>query len=266
MIFPHNLYSIEKPVKVIPANSVPNQDITIPNWLGALTVNEQHYYYFKWLDKNGLQKDPLLENDTKNYTFLKVHMIIPYFFQPLVVDDVGTIQNSNASPKTQSIDTINAYFALRISELEVQKGADSQAMKKVTGENYHEGKIAKRFGGSLFHGQGPDLCLTTAVNPLGYVATNIKDKINIRNLFFKFNHHYFFPLIFSNGMSCYYAFEDEREIGCLVQHFMREDDEILVGGFSPPYYDNILGVMIIKHIRLIYSTDLSEKRIGSCAR
>ncbi|MCB0629056.1 MAG: hypothetical protein R2824_19775 [Saprospiraceae bacterium] len=264
MIFPHNLYAIEKNIILVDPANLPNQDLkTIPSWLQALQVDGQPYFYFDWIDDKGNKIDGLLD-PKKPYTFTKILLTIPSFFQPIVVDESGTVVEEVDTPKERLEKHFTAFFAVRFETLPVDK-EDGQARKKVMNDkSLHEGAIFKSYRDDIFLGQGPDLCATACSNLLGYSSGN-KDKLNTRNLFFKFNHHYFFPIIFSNGMTCYYAFENKREINCILEKFTKSDHDVLIGGYSPPYYDNILGVMVVKHIRLIIDDEMSSNRQGPCS-
>lgn len=206
--------------------------------------------------------DPDDLQDNHLYYFIGVHMVIPSYFAPVDVAPLtGIVLNESNDPFGIEI---NQFFALRMRTVATPtplwNGNIQFSLGPANcGEPGNNGEGGEDDGGS--GGQGLASNGSFMFDDDGEPLSNQGQMPNnIHRLFFKFQDHYFTPILLSSGLVCYYAFEPKEEIENWVQKLTSGD--IYAAAIDHPIYlDNILRIPISKKVRLLKYDPLAEKYI-----
>lgn len=207
-------------------------------------------------DPDDLQDDGL-------YYFLGVHMVIPRFFAPVDVDpDTGNILSESNDPFGIEI---NQYFALRMRNVNTNSPLWNGSIQFDLGP-VNCGEPGNNGGGS--GGEGGEGGLSGNVKFIfddqgNALPDDGQMRNNIHLLFFKFQHHYFTPVVLSSGLVCYYAFEQKEVLAEWVQK-LNSADTYAAAIDHPVILDNILRVPITKKVTLLKYDPIAETYIREC--
>ena len=193
-------------------------------FLGLMKHGDTHFYYIK-TRKNGQFLE--LDETSKTYTWMGCHMIIPDYFHKVDIEvhtpKVGDPVITYLDVGEKMSRTYNGLFALAMNQ---------RITERIKSHEIFELLKTGRTG-----------CATSGH---GEESSN-----NLDQMFFKFRNHFFLPIILSNGVVIYYAFEKEETIEEWIKQVAHEDMDFTIAVDAPIYYDNAFGIFITKDARLI---------------
>jgi hypothetical protein len=226
-LFPIDLTYYDRTIEIVRKNesngfpAYPEED-----FLGLMKCGDCNFYYIK-TKKNGQFLE--LDEVSSTYTWMGCHMIIPDYFHKVDIE-VYTPDDKEKEPVITYLDvgekmskTYNGLFALALNQ---------RITRRIKSHKIFE-----------LLDDGNNGCATSGHNE--------GQSNNLDQMFFKFRNHFFLPIILSNGVVIYYAFEKEKIIHDWIRDVAHEEVDYTIGVDAPIYYDNAFGIFITKDVRLI---------------
>lgn len=188
-----------------------DQRLVPDDFLGLIDIDGHRLFYFKDAFKQSLDEEQI-------YNIVIGQLHIPGYFEKVNIE-----MATNGEPVITGTSSMNApkgyngLFALAVNQFPTE---DFKVLSW--------GKFNCAYPGT-------------------YILPNGN---NAHQFFFKFRHHYFTPILLSTGATVYYSFENEGIMKDWIRK-LNSDKKYAVAGDAPVYYENILGIFIIKDAKLI---------------
>lgn len=188
-----------------------DQRLVPDDFLGLIGIDGHRLFYFKDASKQALEEEQI-------YNIVIGQLHIPGYFEKVNIE-----MATNGEPVIISTSPLNApkgyngLFALAINQFPSE---DFSILSR--------GKFNCAF-------------------PSPY---NLPNGNNAHQFFFKFRHHYFTPILLSTGATVYYSFENEEIMKDWIRK-LNSAKKYAVAGDAPVYYENILGIFVIKDAKLV---------------